>query len=1093
MTPPSSALGYVGAVVFLGICSAVAGQPDNLIPNPGFETLQEGKPLHWRFDHEGKDDSGISEEGRSGKYCVWAQLKENSSASWWSDEFSVQPDTTYDVEVRAKVDRPASSGSVYLGVAFDTHNAPYRSVVLTPGKWQVLTDTVRSWPKSQTARIRLLIGHSWEGKVWFDDVSFRQSKIDWMDRFPQTDLSKLRLGPQHPGAFFNPTEIEELRAAIETQPWAKRCYHESLKDAADGYVAESPFRLPEEPNLRTDSGRCKIIGLVYQLSQDRKYAQGVRERLLAYAERFPEGNLCRGDYSYVTGYALHDTAITYDLIYDSGVLGAADHEKIEAMLREGFAGMSRYRSVMEVNNRGAVCLGAMAAIAFCLQDRELVEWTINGPYGFNYHMHKGVGDDGLWIEGISYTYMALGGTGGSGYLSVAESAHHAGIDLYSHPRFKRLLNAPLEYAFPDSGLPANGHCSYDASLLGQQEARRYFKPWVRLRDPRYAWVISEGLKIESWLPLGDHSSDLFLLPGDLKADFSGGQAPTLTTTLFPQIGHAMLRSGEGENEICVLLDYGPFGSHGNPDKLSLTLYAHDNLLSPDGITGYWWPTTFLYECATIGHNTVVVDERTQFPTPDKQLNTWMPARRIKIVDAEDSEANLGVKMRRSLALAEGYLLDLFAVQSDEEHRYDWAYHNFGQLKPPAKLAPKAGTLGIRHGYQYITDVRRGEAEDTWSAEWDLNEMNLIWNSSFELQNGPAWQITGWRIPSSGWRPYVTVDPGVHRTGRQSLRVELPTDNKDSVYLLATDKRNRFRAGKKYLLEGYVRVSDARAAEGDVGLWIGDDLICRLSAAEAAAATARWVKISGLYEPRATNRDLVRIGLDNVSGCIVWFDDISLRIREDRANALRLTMLGCPGTEVIAADGEGLRPFHQPLIIARRKAKATVFASVLEPYYGEPPIRAMRFLTPKGQDGQTGVEVITDRSIDRFAVSYTAGRKSFSDLALEGMIGAVSVDRRTRALRYLCLGEGTYIEGGHWRLETTDPSTVYLEQRDGAYILQTWDTHPGEITIRGPGLMRDLKVRELNPEGRPAREIKANVTAEGVSFEVGQNRAYRLAE
>ena len=507
-------------------------------------------------------------------------------------------------------------------------------------------------------------------------------------------------------------------------------------------LADSPFRLPDLDFAKVGPGytymkgvarAAKDLGLVYQLTQDRKYAQAARDRLVVSAERFPKGNLCRGGYGYTTGYALHNAAIGYDFIHDSEVLTPDDRSKIESMLREGYQGMSGHGDVMGINNRGAVCMGAMASIAFCLQDRELIEWVVNGPYGFNYHMHEGVGDDGIWTEGISYGFMAMGQIFDwyCGYMAVAEGAHRAGIDLYSHPRFKRLLDAPLEYAYPDFSLPANGHCGYGASLLGQQEARRYIKSWIRLRDPRYLWVISEGLKVHNWLPLG-YLGDLFVLSGGLDAEFSPGPAPTLGSALFPQIGHAILRAGQGEDATAVLLDYGAFGSHGNPDKMSISLYAHEHQLSPDGITGYWWPTTFMYECQTIGHNTIVVDDKTQFPTAGKTLNAWLPAPAITIVDAQDDEAYVGVKMRRTLALSDRYLLDLFTVASDQVHRYDWAYHNFGALKTTPKLTPKAGTLGVTDGYQCITGVRRGEAADTWSAEWDLNEMNLIWNSSFEL-------------------------------------------------------------------------------------------------------------------------------------------------------------------------------------------------------------------------------------------------------------------------------------------------------------------------------------------------------------------------
>jgi len=847
--------------------------------------------------------------------------------------------------------------------------------------------------------------------------------------------------------------------------------------------------------MRGEAQRVRCLGLAYQFSQDRRYAQAAKERLVACAERIPNGGLSGGRYGYNTGYALHNMAGAYDLVYDSPVFSPADRQKIESMFRAAFAGVKLNKDVMRINNRGAICLGSMASIAFCLQDRELIEWVINGPYGFNYHMHKGIGDDGIWTEGVGYGYMALGKPHGyswnCGYLAVAEAAYHAGIDLYSHPRFKRILDAPLEYAFPDFSLPANGHCAYSASFLGR--GRFYLKPWTRTRDPRYAWLISEQLQRAA---SGQASSlDLFLLAGANEADFSSAQAqppPTVGSALFGQIGHAMLRTGRDESQVCVFLDYGPFGSHGNPDKMSLSLYAHDHVLCPDGITGYRYLNTFMYECQTVGHNTVVADETTQFPTVDRTLNAWLPAPGVKIVDAEDIQAYPGVKLRRSVALTDVYVLDVFAVASDEEHRYDWVYRNFGPLEVSPKLTPRPGTLGVTDGYQYITGVRRGPAEGDWTAEWDLSEMNLVWNSSFEFQTGAAWQIMGWRIPSREWRRYVSVDTDTHRRGKQSLRIELPKGKRESVHLLAAYKRNRFRAGKTYLLEAHVRARDVRPAEGAVGLWVGDQLVGKLSAQDAAAAGERWVKIGGTYNARTTNRDMVKIGLDGIDGGTVWFDDVSLRIREDGTNALRLTMLGCPGTEVITSDGEGLRPFQQALLFARRHAQDTVFACVMEPYYGQPTVQAVRPLAPASAGDRAGIEVVTNRSVDRFLVSYAPGRKTCAGLATDAMIAAVSLDRATDTLRHLCMGRGTSVAAGPWALQTTKPATLHLAASDRAYVLRVWGQYRGRVAITGPDLAADWTVSGLDSDAGAGAKVEASFTGQSMRFGIAGGRAYRLA-
>ncbi len=1079
-------------ILLLAGCAAAGAAGASLAPNAGFEKLENGRPAHWWFDHSQTDAFGV-DAGRSGKRCVWTRLKNSAHASWWSDWFPVKPNATYDVEVWVKTDRPAGGGGVRLGVAFDTHSAPACTRTLPAGRWMRLATTVRTWPKTTRARIRLLV-RKWEGQVWFDDAAFRPSAVDWMKRFPHTDLSRLKLSGAHPCVAFTPKEIAELRRAVRAIPWAKKAFASYLASGRR-LLKNSPFRLPDYdfakvgPGYRYMKGvarAAKDLGFLYQLTQERRYAAAARERLVAIAKRLPKGNLCRGGYGYVTGYALHNAAIGYDFIYDSDALSAADRRLIESMLRAGFRGMSRHGDVMSINNRGAVCLGAMASIAFGLQDRGLIEWVVNGPYGFNYHMQFGVGDDGIWIEGVSYGFMAMGKIFDwyCGYMAVAEAAHRAGLDLYSHPRFKRLFDAPLEYAYPDYGLPANGHCAYGQSLLGEQRARRYIKAWIRLRDPRYLWVISEGLKVHDWLPLG-YGGDLYVLAGHLDADFSPGPAPVLKSELFPQVGHAMLRAGQGDDAMAALFDYGHFGSHGNPDKLSITFFAHGHLLSPDGITGYWRPETFMYECQTIGHNTVVVDERTQFPTGSKTLNAWLPARGVTMVDAQDEEANAGVAMRRTLALTDRYLLDVFTVAGDRPHRYDWAFHAFGALQTSVPLTPQAGTLGVTDGYQYLTGVRRGETGKTWSAEWDLNEMNLVWNASFELQTGKPWQVVDWRIPEASWRQFVRVDAARPHAGRLCLRITQPQGSREPVRLIAVGRPLRFHAGKRYHADAFVRVSDPAAAAGEVGVWIGDRLVCKLSRKDAAAAAKGWVAIQGVYRPKTTKREFLRIGVKNVTGADVWFDDVRLCEQDGRAHALKLTMLAGPDTEVITSDCRGLRPFQQPQLIVRRRGERTTFVAVFEPYYGRPAVESVRALGPRS------VEIATRRTVDRYLVSDAARREAGDGLSVKGKVGAVSTDRATRQLRWLCLANGDYVSAGGWSLSTAGPATLCLEREARGLVLRAWGAYRGVVSVQGPGVVGLRRVCELSAAGAPARDVRMAASPRGARFAIEPGKAYAL--
>jgi len=318
---------------------------------------------------------------------------------------------------------------------------------------------------------------------------------------------------------------------------------------------------------------------------------------------------------------------------------------------------------------------------------------------------------------------------------------------------------------------------------------------------------------------------------------------------------------------------------------------------------------------------------------------------------------------------------------------------------------------------------------------------------------------------------------------------MPRGSREPVRLLATGKACQFRAGMRYRLDAFVRISEARAAEGDIGLWVGDRLICTLPRGDAAAAVNGWVRISGTYEPKATNRDFVALGVRNVTDATVWFDDVRLRVAEDRPNALRLTVLSTSGTEVFASEGVGLRPFQQPLLIVRRHAKRTAFVSVFEPYYGKPSIQAIRALGSKGR----GVEVTTDRAIDRFFVSDGVRQEGGRSLSVKGIVGAVSLDRATGALRWLCVGNGVHVSAGSWSLTNTPPATLCLERREGGLVLRTWGRGAARVTVQGPGVSGKLEVRKLSPLNRRGDKVPALASPAGLTFAFEAGGVYALDE
>lgn len=99
---------------------------------------------------------------------------------------------------------------------------------------------------------------------------------------------------------------------------------------------------------------------------------------------------------------------------------------------------------------------------------------------------------------------------------------------------------------------------------------------------------------------------------------------------------------------------------------------------------------------------------------------------------------------------------------------------------------------------------------------------------------------------------------------------------------------------------------------------------------------------------------------------------------DAETAVRLTMLGAPGTRVYVGEGPlvDAPPHHRldghpepsvPLLIVRRKAKATTYAAVHEPYSERPMIRNVSLLEESAEG--IGMKIETDKFSDHLLVGF----------------------------------------------------------------------------------------------------------------------------
>ena len=455
------------------------------------------------------------------------------------------------------------------------------------------------------------------------------------------------------------------------------------------------------------------LGLAALLFGKPEYARKALDILVGYADRYASYPLLdvRGDQSpsaaHISDQTLNesiwliDIAWAYDLVLGMHVGSEAEHRKVEdKLLRASVETIKRYRAGK--SNWQSWHNAGMMAAAVALRDEKLFNEVLNdAECGFYFQMKNSVGADGMWHEGSwsyhSYSVSAL--------LKTAEAARRSGVDLYACPELKKLLEAPLQAVMPNGATPA-----LNDGMEGHPGGWHYEVAAARWDDPLFQDVVSRMKR------------------SGLDALIIGVEKPkahknVLSSTILPASGLAILRQGldgSGGTDQFVSLDFGPHGGgHGHLDKLALNYFTRNQTFAPD--VGRGWPYNLpihqQYYKSTLSHNTVIVDG-----TPQAQCEGSLESSDFTgdyhVVTARADDCYEGVKMRRTVAMSDKWLLDVFEVESDAEHTYDWVWHGRGDFSSQLSAVP-CDLQAAHPSYSYLSNIRKGDGSGDWKATWTL--------------------------------------------------------------------------------------------------------------------------------------------------------------------------------------------------------------------------------------------------------------------------------------------------------------------------------------------------------------------------------------
>ena len=410
-----------------------------------------------------------------------------------------------------------------------------------------------------------------------------------------------------------------------------------------------------------------------------------------------------------------------------------------------------------------------------LERKDMVDKAINGTLGR--HLHYLFNDDGIWLEktfgyqDFVFNYL----------MTVADQAkRHLGIDVWNHnfgnKSMKTILASYAKAAMPDLRVPAIG--DNRGRERGISIAPKMRKAHEVYGDPLFAI----------------HKPD----------------APPLPAMALRDTGWAILRSDAprfADQAYVMAVFHRHYGAHNHPDGFSFVMHANGEYIVPDldtpdyNMKGYW-----TYYKNASSHNTIVVDTNAaeapkRYPGPGRLVAfADGPAKVASITDTEGA-----VRFRRTFVLAADgkTLIDLFQVDADEPHTFDWLFHAIGARTTSLPVAATdALGKGWRQGYTLHSDVKAAATAKPWTMAWQTKKQRLtLW-----MAGAPSTQV--FAAKGLGWLPTQTIDCAIVRRRANSTAFL-------AVYqaLLPADKAKPIThpAGA-----AVVKVGDIEVAWGDFG-------------------------------------------------------------------------------------------------------------------------------------------------------------------------------------------------------------------------------------------------------------------------------------
>ncbi len=527
-----------------------------------------------------------------------------------------------------------------------------------------------------------------------------------------------------------------------------------------------------------------LAGHLFLITQEEKYAQFVKDLLAIYAEKYLTFDFHVQKNTNPTGRLFHQILnehcwLMFTSLAYSCVASVMTEEERTAVVERIFEPMLDMFTVKyahdfdRIHNHGIWAVAAVGICGLAIGKPEYLEMSVYGQDrddtgGFLAQISQLFAPSGYYMEGPYYHRYAIRPT-----CVFAEVVHRhmPEVDIYNYKDkvIGNTVQAMLATAYPNGEFPALNDASRTMSItdMGVQVAVSVYSKHYGMDDnilgmakiQNAVWMHPCGLELSQAYDkaIADREIGMPFWPSvELNEGPTGNNG-----------AQGFIRMQDKTGDVSQLvMNYGQHGmGHGNFDTLGITFFNRgQEVLREYGFCrwvnvepkfgGRYLDENKSYARQTIAHNAVTIDEQCQngFDVDRADSVHGLPhffkveGTEINGMSAFANDHYPNTDMQRSVfmlnldELEAPLLLDLYRIEGEGEHQYDYSHQYDGQIVRTNfdyQSFGELSTLGDDFGYQHLWKVASGKVQDTALVSWLQNNTYYTWlgTSSSAKQNG----------------------------------------------------------------------------------------------------------------------------------------------------------------------------------------------------------------------------------------------------------------------------------------------------------------------------------------------------------------------